>query len=80
MQFLLMLLMGVCEVGEGFFLVLNVPVNGFSVMLGQFPGLICLFGLMFYVPVYCHNETLSSPNHTFIFASSTKLLTSTSYT
>ena len=42
------------------------------------------FGLMFYVllPVnsYGHVETVSSPNHTFSWASLTKLSTSTSCT
>ena len=40
-----------------------------------------LFGLMLYVPVnsYGHVERVSSPNHTFSWASWTKQLTSRQY-
>ena len=44
--------------------------------------MVCLYGLMFYVPVnsYCHVETVCSPNQTFSWACLNKLLTSTSST
>ena len=54
----------------------------FGCMFKSVQLFVCLLVLLLYVPVnsYGHYETVSSPNHTFSWASLNKQLTSTSCT